>query len=725
MLSAFSAVHRLGFPASFELAAEGSGGEVRFWASRSDLADLLRQQLAGSYSRSNFQPAPMEIPRGPFTLGAAFGLRSPDPIPLPSLVGPSAVKAQAAIDRVAGLLAALDEVRKGEWVLFQLVLRPASGKEWASWTRDLLRRVEEHAHEPASSGSLWDLLRKPHDPMQLAHEERLADAVKAKLREGLFHASIRLLASGATKERTSDLFRKALAPLTATGDPELNTLVPLVPPKPVDVRGQAEQRLLNQQVLLSASECVSLWHPPSQSIASGRGAVIRGVDLPAPAPSSARGLRVGFASPAPDAIPVSLSLSDLRKHAVFVGASGAGKSTGLLTLLLSIADAGLGGLLICTKGDLARDFIGRIPQHRRGDVVFIDPVDSEYAVSLNLLSQARGIDPDLAADFVTSVFELQYARSWGVNFPRLLKGAIRALLDIPDTTLLDVPRFLRDRNVRVEFLRQVRDETTREFFELEFDQLSPSQQRQIVGPALTRVSSALGSSFGRYIFGQPGGITIRRLMDQNKIIVAAYPQGRIGRQNAMLFSGLTAAACQLAAMTRADLPESQRNEWFMVCDEFQGYASESFTQSLSESRAYGCPQVLATQFLGQVPATVRSSILANASTLVCYRLGEEDAALLGRRFEPHVSRFELTDLDNYVALVRTSFDGQRVPPFSVHVRPPEVGWTHEVAAEVADCSRRQYGQSKAALDARTRETKARSAGVGDRQDAIEFEEGEV
>jgi DNA helicase HerA-like ATPase len=434
-------------------------------------------------------------------------------------------------------------------------------------------------------------------------------------------------------------------------------------------------------------------------MASGKGAVVRGGDLPVPLITAGPGLQVGFASPGPNAEPVRLLLADLRKHAVFLGASGAGKSTGLLTLLLSIAEANGGALLICPKGDLSNDFVGRVPPHRRKDVVLIDPLDPDYAVSLNLLSQARGIDPDLAADFVTSVFELQYSKSWGVNFPRLLKGAIRALLDIPESTLLDVSRFLRDREFRTDVLARVRDESVRDLF-MEFDQLSPSQQRQAVGPALTRVGSALASSFGRYIFGQPGGINIRRLMDENKLVVAAYPGGRIGRQNAMLFAGLTAAACQLAAMTRADLPEQQRNEWFMVCDEFQGYASQSFTQSLSEGRAYGCPQVLATQFLDQVPAQVRSSILANASTLICFRLGEEDAALVGRRFEPQITRYELTDLDNYVALVRASIDGQRVPPFSLHVRPPDIPWSAEVAAEVAELSRRNYAQPKADLDAR-------------------------
>ena len=459
-LPAFSAVHRLGFPASFELRSEGAGGEVHFWAPRPDLADLLRQQLSSAYPHSRFQLATLDLPRAPFTLGASLGLRSPDPIPLDPLGGGRAAKAGAIFDRVPGLLAALDEVRRGEWALLQLVLRPTSGQEWASWTRDLLARVQQHRREPASSGSLWELVRKPQDPMQLAHEERLADAVKGKLGDALFHVSLRLLASAATRERASDLFRNVLAPLTSTGDAGLNALVPLIPPKPIDVRGQTERRLLTQQVLLSRSECIGLWHPPAGDAGVGHGTVLRGADLPLQIATPA-GVQIGWTSATPDAEPVRLPIDELRKHAAAIGGSGTGKSTALITILLSLIELGYGCGLLDVKGDLSRDLIGHIPSSRMDDVIVVDPTERDLPVAIDLFGLARRLDLDLATDFLPSTFQLQFSENWGVSFPRLMKAATRALLEVPGTCVTDLPALLRDARFRASILERVQDESTR------------------------------------------------------------------------------------------------------------------------------------------------------------------------------------------------------------------------------------------------------------------------
>ncbi len=691
-LPMFSAVHRLGFLAAFELFSAGAGGEVRFWAPRPDLADLLRQQLASAYPHSHFQLATRDLPRTAFTLGAALGLRSPDPIPLDPLGGGRAAKAGAMFDRVPGLLAALDEVRRGEWVLFQLVLRPATGSERTSWTRDFLAQVEQHRREPASSGSIWELFRKPQDPAQLAHAERVADAVKGKLGDALFHASLRLLSSAATKERTSDLFRSALAPLTSTGDARLNALVPLVPPKPIDVRAQAERRLLTQQVLLSRSECLGLWHPPSGDAGVGRGTLLRGADLPIQVATPA-GIQIGWASAGPDAEPIRLPMEELRKHAAAVGGSGTGKSTALITTLLSLIELGYGCGLLDVKGDLSRDLLGRIPAHRIEDVIVVDPTDRDFPVAIDLFGIARRLDLDLATDLLVSAFRLQFSESWGVSFPRLMKAATRALLEVPGTCVTDLPAFLRDARFRASILERVQDEATRSYFDYEFNPLSPSRQMQAVGPVLTRVGAALESSFGRRIFGQPGGIDLRKVQDGRKVLICLYEDGLIGKQNAAVFAGLTAAACLLTAMTRIDLLENQRVDWLLVCDEAHEYVTRSFTEALTIGRGYRLSVILATQFLGLLPADVRSSVLANTSTMICFRLGEEDAAILGRRFEPQIARFDLTDLPNYTALVRASLGSERLAPFSLHVRPPDEPSKQDVATAVRERSRQKYGQA--------------------------------
>jgi DNA helicase HerA-like ATPase len=132
--------------------------------------------------------------------------------------------------------------------------------------------------------------------------------------------------------------------------------------------------------------------------------------------------------------------------------------------------------------------------------------------------------------------------------------------------------------------------------------------------------------------------------------------------------------------------EATRVEWVAVCDEFQNYANSSFAKAYSEGRSFGICMVACTQFLGAVPEDVRAAILANANTLICFRLGEEDAGLIGRRFEPQVSRAQLIDLDNFLAAVRTSVNGERLPPFTMKVRPPSSPWNREVADRIREAS---------------------------------------
>ncbi|MGE3776863.1 MAG: type IV secretory system conjugative DNA transfer family protein, partial [Pirellulaceae bacterium] len=668
---------------------------MRFWAQRRSDADIVRRQLAAAFPGSSFQEVSTDLPCGDFVLAAALGLGRPDAIPLPALVGPAAIRVGTSIDPVAGVLAVLDDVRNGERVLFQIVVERGAAGRWGSWAREFLNGVDQSRRERVPDGSsIWDLFSQPPDPMRKLATERLAEAVKVKLGDLLFRATVRLLATGPSRERVLELFRGAVAPLTGLSEAGLNELVPLPPDTLERVSDGAARRSLTHEVLLSAHDCISLWHPAHQGMGAGRGAIIRGVDLPAPAPLLEEGVLLGYASPSADAEAVRLPLRDLRQHMVVLGATGTGKSTLVLSMLLDVIARGEGAGLIEGKGDLSDELLGRISEHRLKDVIVIDPLDPDTAVGIDLFGEARRIDLDVAADFVTSVFQLQYADSWGVVFPRLMRASIRALLEVPNTTLLDLPLFLRDRGFRAEILAQVEDASVQGFFADEFERLPPSRQLQAMGPILARVGAALESAFGRYLFGQSASVSLRQAMDAHRIVIARYPRGAIGIQNADLFCGLTAAAVQLAAMSRIDQPERERGDWLLVCDEFQNYASESFTQTFSEGRAYGLGLVVCTQFLGRIPPDVRSSLLGNAAALACFRMGEEDAGLLARRFEPTVSRAELTDLDNYLALVRATVGGQRQAPFSLHVRPPEAAWSPAVSASVRDWSQKQYGRPK-------------------------------
>lgn len=676
ILPVLAALHGLAIPAVFAVSSEGSAAELH---TRIPAAgeNTLRQQLGIAYPGLHFEEASTRGTPPPCRLSVRFGMRLPPSVPLAAVVAPPAMRASVTGDAVNGLLAALDVVRADEFARFEVVLERPFGASQDTWAPGFLRARE--ARGPDARSGILGIFHPPPNPLVDEMEQRLAEAVRLKARLPQFEATVRLAVAGPTRERTIELVRALLAPIAALGEGGLNALVPVL-------EDGKERRSSLHPVRLSTLEVVSLWHPPTSSTGAGRGCFVRGVDLPLPLLPE-RGVQIGWTSAGANATPVRLPSSDLRRHAVFLGASGGGKSTSLLTLMLSLADLGEGFGVIDVKGDLTDDLLGRVSTNRRRDVVVLDPSDPDCNAGIDLFGLARRLDLDLSADFVVSAFQAQFSESWGVSFPRPMKAAVRALLEVPETSILDLPRMLRDTSFRRGILSQVQDDAVREFFVGEFEDQSRSRQLQTIGPALTRIGAALDSAFGRRLFGSEAGPDLRAVMDAGGIVACRYHGGLLGKQNASLFAGLTAAACQLAAMTRITVSEEKRRTWTLICDEAHDYATASFAETLSLGRGYGLSLIVATQFLNQMPAQVRSAMLANASTLVCFRLGEEDVRLVGRRFEPYLERSELTDLSNFIGVARTSFEGERQPPFLLHVRPPAIPFSATVAEEVRARSR--------------------------------------
>jgi hypothetical protein len=517
------------------------------------------------------------------------------------------------------------------------------------------------------------------------------DAYAKAASQFLFHTTIRFIAKGQPAGQLRSVAMQALRLVVGAFADGPNGLQPAQLQSAEQLTREFNARLMTSPSVLTAEELTVLWHPPrllqeAPALRSSTSLFVRGIEIPVPKVVPSTGIAIGYDTGT--GRPIALTASTLRQQTAVIGATGTGKSTAGQTIFLSACEQGLGGLLLDVKGDLALDTIGRIPRSRVDDVLFIDASDEDCQLSIDPMALARGLDRDLATDILVSSFHREFRDSWGVVIERLMRASIRALLDTDGTTLLDLPRFLRDRRFRESILSQVSDEMVRDYFSLEFEPMGSSRQLQAVSPVLNRVGVALESAVGRRLFGRPANVDLVEVKRKGKLLAARFAQGQIGERNANIAASLTLTSCLFAAMTLAAEPEASRREWVAVCDEMQNYANSSFTKAYSEGRSFGFCLVACTQFLGAIPPDVRSAILANAETLICFRLGEEDAALIGRRFEPALTRVQLTDLDNYVAAVRTSVGAERVPPFTMRVRPPAAPWRAEIADQIRANARR-------------------------------------
>ncbi|MDO8552877.1 MAG: type IV secretion system DNA-binding domain-containing protein, partial [bacterium] len=303
-------------------------------------------------------------------------------------------------------------------------------------------------------------------------------------------------------------------------------------------------------------------------------------------------------------------------HFYVVGASGSGKTKFLESLAKQDIenDDGLG--IIDAHGDLTEDVKGYLyllkkdePDFLRKRVILIDPTDPDNTVCFNVLEKTEGISPAGVASELVEVFKKIWKDSWGARMEDLLKNTLIALIE-NDLTLAEVPLFLTDFNFRKLVLEKVKHPISRQYFE-RFDTLAPHTRNEWIESTLNKVNAFLSDDNVRQMFVSPKStFNLRDVMDDKKILLVKLDRGHL-KGNADLLGALLLAKIQMAAFSRTDIPASKRVPFYLYIDEFQNFATESFTEILAEARKYKLSLILAHQNLAQLSAPLRASILSN------------------------------------------------------------------------------------------------------------------
>jgi hypothetical protein len=147
------------------------------------------------------------------------------------------------------------------------------------------------------------------------------------------------------------------------------------------------------------------------------------------------------------------------------------------------------------------------------------------------------------------------------------------------------------------------------------------------------------------------------------ILLADLAKGKIGEEATMLVGSLLVTKLFLAALTRVDQPEQERKDFYLYLDECQNIATPILASILSEARKYRLNLTLSHQYVAQLPEAITQAILGNVGTLICFRLGAQDAQALEQEFAPEVSAQELERLGPYEICLRLAVDGVSSRPF--------------------------------------------------------------
>jgi Type IV secretion-system coupling protein DNA-binding domain len=401
--------------------------------------------------------------------------------------------------------------------------------------------------------------------------------------------------------------------------------------------------------------------------------------------------------------PVMLDTDERRRHLYIVGQTGTGKSTLLLNLIEQDLTAGEGVVLLDPHGDLAEAVLLRIPRTRTNDLVYINPADLDRPIGFNPLSQVRDDLKPIVADGIVSAFRHVWADSWGHRLDYILTNAVRALLDMPGATLLMLPRLLIDDAFRARIVEHyVADPVVRSFWVNEYAGYSTSFRTEAIAPIQNKIGKILMVPSLRNILAQPRStITMRRLMDERAIVVCNLAKGSLGESTAHLLGALLTTSLAQAALSRADIPATERTVFHFYADEFQSFATDSFALILSEARKYGLTLTLAHQYLNQLPEQLRSAVFGNAGSIVACRAGAEDTTILAAQIGLGNSD-ALLDLPNFSAWARLLHHGTPTSPlrFDLYDAPRR---RRPDARRLIDVSRQRFGRPRQEVEARIRQ----------------------
>lgn len=326
---------------------------------------------------------------------------------------------------------------------------------------------------------------------------------------------------------------------------------------------------------------------------------------------------------------------DRATHFYVIGATGTGKTKFLEFLIQQDIEKGNGFGVIDPHGDLIEDIKGFLTLHYEPTekeisdrLILIDPTDPSFTVTFNPLEKLPNVPIAEQANELISAFRKIWSDSWGVRMEDLMRSSLIALA-AAELTLVELPYFLTNRSFREAVLEKVDHPVARNYFQ-RFDTMTDRAQVTWIEPVMNKINAFFSDERIRQIFSSPkSSFNLRETMDKKKMLLIKLDKGKL-KDSADLLGSLLMAKIQMAAFSRSDVPQNKRTPFYLYIDEFQNFATESFSVVLSEARKYGLSLIMAHQTLAQIPEELRSLILGNTGIQVYFRLNRHDASLLAK-----------------------------------------------------------------------------------------------
>ena len=469
------------------------------------------------------------------------------------------------------------------------------------------------------------------------------------------------------------------------------------------------KRYSRRGFLLANNEIATLFHPATDGVAAAGMArsETRSPEPPVVLPANATlSVVLGRTEFRDRGDLVGIKEVDRRRHVYAIGRTGMGKSALMQNMIQSDIHASRGVALLDPHGDLAEAVIGSLPRKRWNDLVIVDPADTAFPVAFNPLD-CDGLDATqraLVASGVLEVFKKLFKDSFhaAARMEDIFRNAFLALVEVPGTSLLSLPQLFADEDFRYQIASRVSNPVVRAFWLEAFPRWTNRYRNEALAPVENKVRHFMSNPILQPILGQPKSkVKLRSIMDDGKILVVNLSKGNCGEDASHLLGSLFVTTIQQAAMSRADIPEHKRRDFYLYADEFQNFVTPAFATILSEARKYRLNLTLMHQFLGQLDdaRTVRDAIFGNVGTLLSFSVGNEDAETIAKQFGDLVTPSDLVHLPKYHSYIGLMIDGKTSDPFLLSTLPPSQSQlSDENVHHLRTVSRQRYSGSKSEFD---------------------------
>jgi len=396
-------------------------------------------------------------------------------------------------------------------------------------------------------------------------------------------------------------------------------------------------------------------------------------------------------------------LDDRRQHIYLIGKTGVGKTTLLENMAVADILDGRGVAVVDPHGEFAEKVLDFIPEERLDEVVYFNPADLEFPIAFNPMEQVGTELRHLVASGLMGVFKKIWPDVWSARMEYILNNSLLALLEYPNSTLLGIMRMLSEPDYRKKIVEGLKDPVVKAFWVNEFARYTQRLETEAVAAIQNKVGQFIANPLVRNIMGQTHStLNMREVMDKGKIFIVNLSKGKIGEDNSALLGAMIITRLQLAAMSRVDIPEPRRRDFFLYVDEFQNFATESFVNILSEARKYRLSLVLAHQYIGQLiheqNVKVRDAIFGNMGTIICFRVGASDAEFLEKELLPEFNENDLVNLAKANIYIKLMVDGVASRPFSAETLPPVRPPIASYRDVIIENSRKRYGTPRKVVE---------------------------